>query len=64
MLARDRQLSFMRRVCSAALLSAVALAAVAADSPGAGPPVGLDVTGAGTWQSHTYDFQFMGFTSS
>jgi hypothetical protein len=64
MLARDRQLSFMRRVCSAALLSAVALAAVAADSPGAGPPVGLDVTGAGTWQSHTYDFQFMGFTST
>jgi hypothetical protein len=64
MSARVRQVSFVRRACCAALLSAVTLAAWAADSPGAGPPTGLDVTGAGTWQSHNYDFQFMGFTST
>jgi hypothetical protein len=64
MWARDRQLSFVRRVCCAALLSGVALAAAAADAPGAGPQPPLAVTGAGTWQSHTSDFQFMGFTST
>jgi hypothetical protein len=64
MFARDRQLSFVRRVCCAALMSGVALAIAAADSPSPGPQGGLAVTGAGTWQPHSYDFQFMGFTST
>jgi hypothetical protein len=45
-------------------MSGVALAIAAADSPSPGPQGGLAVTGAGTWQPHSYDFQFMGFTST
>jgi hypothetical protein len=64
MFARNRPLLFVRRLCCAALMSAAALAVAAADSPGAGPPAPLAVTGAGSWQPHSYDFQFMGFTST
>jgi len=43
-------------VCAALLAGSVALAADAADSAGAGQP--------GSWQPHSYDFHFMGFTST
>jgi hypothetical protein len=46
----------MSLVCAALLAGSIALAADAADSAGQGQP--------GSWQPHSYEFHFMGFTST
>ena len=52
-------------VCStAAVMAAMAFAAAAADSVSADAPGESPATQAGSWQSHTYQFHYMGFTAT
>jgi hypothetical protein len=62
-----RLISFASRLSAAlALLAVVALPASAADGAGASgdAPAGTPAPEAGGWQPHTYEFQWMGFTST
>jgi hypothetical protein len=61
---RRRQRWPIRLVCAAVLTSSVALAVGAADSPGAAPQGESVAPQPGRWQPHSYDFHFMGFTST
>ncbi|MGO9595710.1 MAG: hypothetical protein ACLQFF_03335 [Steroidobacteraceae bacterium] len=64
MFARHKQLSSLGRVCSAVLVSGMALAVSAAETPSPGAQGGTPATQAGSWQPHSYEFHYMGFTST
>jgi hypothetical protein len=64
MFARHKQLSCLRLVSTAVLMSGIALAASAADTRSADADGAAATTLAGSWQPHSYQFHYMGFTST
>ena len=62
---RLKALSSMRLAFAAAIVAALALAVPAAADSSSADAVGVPPAGEpGSWQAHSYDFHFMGFTST
>ena len=64
MSAQRTWLSVIGLCCTAAVMAAMAFAAAAADSVSADAPAESPAPQAASWQSHTYEFHYMGFTAT